>query len=149
AKEADAAGIVLRKGSKQASPDISCHAEGCLVVWDNEQAGALAAYIPHNQSQALWHQEFDSGGQRPAVARSQHNEWAVAYFSDDRLRLLPANNYGVGQPSIISRVSGFQPRPALIAENNSNSWLMAWRDFEAGHREIFVARAQCVREEKE
>jgi len=40
-------------------------------------------------------------------------------------------------------VSGFQPSPTLIAGETEGDWLMSWRDYEAGHLEIFVARAHC------
>lgn len=135
--------VTLRKEPRQAEPSTTCDKEGCLVVWDDEAAGAYAGFIPTAHKTTLWHREFSSNGARPIIARNASGEAAVAYFADDRLLLVPISRDGVGQPSVISRVSGFQPPPTLVAGPNPGEWLIAWRDFEAGHLEVFVARAHC------
>ncbi len=135
--------IVLRDEPKQARPSLICDEEGCLVTWDDDGGGAFSAFVPHEQDTALWHREFSSKGKRPAIARNQNGKTALAYFAGDRLFLAPVTRDGVGNPSVVSRVSGFQPSPRLIAGRVPGEWLIAWRDFEAGHLEIFVARAQC------
>lgn len=135
--------IVLRSQPRQAEPSLICDAEGCLVTWDDDQGGAFSAFVPHNQNAPLWHREFSSKGKRPAIARNHDGMTAIAYFAGDRLFLAPVTRDGVGAPSVVSRVSGFQPSPELIAGAAPGEWLIAWRDFEAGHLEIFVARAQC------
>jgi serine/threonine-protein kinase len=135
--------IILRSEPQQAEPSLICDAEGCLVTWDDDSGGAFSAFVPHDQNAALWHREFSSKGKRPAIARSPGGTTAIAYFAGDRLFLAPVTRDGVGAPSVVSRVSGFQPSPELIAGMVPGEWLIAWRDFEAGHREIFVARAQC------
>lgn len=135
--------ITLRAFPRQVEPALSCDSEGCLVVWDDETAGVFAASIPHNQSAALWHRDFASSGRRPTIARAPSGRTAIAYYAGERVYLVPVSSHSVGQPSIISRVSGFQPSPHLIAGRAPGEWLLAWRDFEAGHLEVFVARAQC------
>lgn len=135
--------IVLRSHPKQAEPSLVCDAEGCLVTWDDETAGAFAAFVPHGQDSVLWHREFSTKGQRPVLAQDGSGHIAAAYFAGDRLLLATVTRDGVGSPSVISKVSGFQPGPKLIAGRTPGEWLISWRDFEAGHLEIFVARAQC------
>lgn len=136
--------VVLRSHPKQAEPSLICDAEGCLVVWDDEVTGAFAAFVPHAQDTALWHREFSTKGQRPVLAQDGAGNVALAYFAGDRLLLATVTRDGIGAPSVISKVSGFQPRPKLLSGPAPGEWLISWRDFEAGHLEIFVARAQCT-----
>lgn len=135
--------IIVRDSPRQAEPASSCDEHGCIVVWDDEQGGAFAAYIPHAQSAPLWHNEFSSKGKRPTIARSADGHTLVAYFAGDRLFMQLADRDGLRAPSVISRVSGFQPSPHLIAGKLKGEWMIAWRDYEAGHLEVFVARAMC------
>ena len=131
-------------------PNLVCGDDGCLLVWDEEGAGALAAFVPHDKKEPLWHREFAPEAIRPTVVAvpataggSTGARGMVAYFAGSRLRLAPIHRDGVGPSSIISRVSGFQPRPALTAGTAPGEWIVGWRDYEAGHLEIFVARAAC------
>jgi len=135
--------VTIRVSPKQAEPSLVCDTEGCLVVWDDETGGSFAGYVAHGQGEALWHREFSSKGKRPVVARNTDGESAVAYFAGDRLFIASAGKDGIGRPSVLSRVSGFQPSPTLVPGTTRGDWLLSWRDFEAGHLEIFVARAQC------
>ena len=135
--------IVLRAQPRQAEPSMTCDDAGCLVVWDDESAGAFAGFVPRDQKKPLWHREFSTSGKRPVVARSPSGATAIAFYASDRLFLAPVDRDGVGEPSVISRVSGFQPQPSLVGGNEPGEWLIAWRDFEAGQLEVFVARAQC------
>ena len=135
--------ISLRSEPRQAEPSVSCDEAGCIVVWDDEGAGAFAGFIPAEGDAPLWHREFSTKGKRPIVARHHDGSAAIAYFAGDRLFLAPVSRDGVREPSVVSRVSGFQPPPTLIAGSTPGEWLIAWRDFEAGHLEVFVARAQC------
>lgn len=135
--------IVLRDSPKQAEPSAICDDAGCIVVWDDETSGAFSAFVPHNAKAPLWHNEFSSKGKRPTIARASDGRALIAYFAGDRLIVQGADHNGLGAPSVISRVSGFQPSPHLIAGKSRGEWLMTWRDFEAGHLEVFVARAMC------
>jgi serine/threonine-protein kinase len=135
--------VTLRVAPRQAAPSLTCDGTGCLVTWDDEALGAFAGFVPHDQGMALWFREFSSKGKRVSIARSRSGQSAMAYFAGDRLFLALVSRDGVGQPSVVSRVSGFQPSPTLVAGSAPGEWLVAWRDFEAGHLEIFVARAQC------
>lgn len=131
-------------------PSLVCGSDGCLLVWDEEGAGALAAFVPHDKQEPLWHREFAPQAIRPTVVpvsaadgKEAEARGMVAYFAGSRLRLAPIHRDGVGASSVVSRVSGFQPRPALAAGGKPGEWLVAWRDYEAGHLEVFVAKAQC------
>jgi serine/threonine-protein kinase len=131
-------------------PSLVCGSDGCLLVWDEEGAGALAAFVPHDKQEPLWHREFAPEAIRPTVVPVPAGDGQVgeargmvAYFAGSRLRLAPIHRDGVGPSSVISRVSGFQPRPALAPGEQPGEWLMAWRDYEAGHLEVFVAKASC------
>lgn len=135
--------ITLRAQPRQAEPSMTCDQDGCLVVWDDETGGAYAGFVPPDHDAPLWHREFASKGKRPVVARNSEGQAAVTYFAGDRLFIAPVSRDGIGKPSVISRVSGFQPSPSLVAGSAPGEWLVAWRDYEAGHLEIFVARAHC------
>lgn len=135
--------VVLRAEPRQAEPSMICDDAGCLVVWDDESAGAFAGFVPRDQKNPLWHREFSTKGKRPVVARSSNGTSAVAFYAGDRLLIAPVDGNGIGQPSVISRVSGYQPQPSLVGGPEPGEWLIAWRDFEAGQLEVFVARAQC------
>ncbi len=143
ADRAAGSSITLRTQPRQAEPSMTCDKDGCLVVWDDEGGGAFAGFVPPDQDAPLWHREFASKGKRPVVARNAEGTSAVAYFAGDRLFIAPVSRDGIGKPSVISRVSGFQPSPSLVAGQAPGEWLVAWRDYEAGHLEIFVARAHC------
>ncbi len=135
--------IVLRDSPRQAEPSVTCDVAGCIVVWDDETSGAFSAFVPHDAIAPLWHNEFSSKGKRPTIARASDGHALIAYFAGDRLLVQSANQSGLGPASVISRVSGFQPSPHLIAGRSRGEWLITWRDFEAGHLEVFVARAMC------
>lgn len=136
--------VTLRAEPRQAEPSLTCDASGCLIVWDDEQGGAFAGFVPNDKDTPLWYREFSSKGRRPVVARATNGTAAVAFYAGDRVFIAPIDRDGVGTPSIVSRVSGFQPAPSLVAGEMPGEWLLSWRDFEAGRLEIFVARAQCT-----
>ncbi len=143
-KDVFAGDSVLVHGPGQHSqPTLTCDDQGCLVVWDDEAAGAFAAFIPHDQKEPLWHREFAPDAIRPTVAEAPEAGAIVAFFADNRLRVAPITRDGVGRASVISRVSGFQPNPTVVPGRERGEWLLAWRDYEAGHLEVFVARAAC------
>jgi eukaryotic-like serine/threonine-protein kinase len=135
--------VLVRSSPRQAEPDLSCSAEGCLVVWDDEASGGFAAYIPKAARAPLWHNEFSAKAKRPTISHRASGEIAIAYYAGDRLMLQLATDTGLLEASVISKVSGFHPSPHLIAGPSPGEWFIAWRDYEAGHLEIFVARASC------
>jgi hypothetical protein len=67
----------------------------------------------------------------------------MAWYEEARLKMAPLGRDGLRTPSIVNRVNGFQPSPSLSRGAKSNEWLLAWRDYEAGHLELFALRAEC------
>ncbi len=135
-----------RKIAQQRAPQLSCDDNACMVVWDDEKAGSFAAFIQHDSERALWYSEFSHSAKRPNIKVSRAGSWAIAFYDEDRLKMMLADSNGLHKPSVLTKVSGYQPTPDLLKEDEAGSWLLAWRDFEAGHKEVFVARAHCFQE---
>lgn len=127
---------------KNAQPRIACTKEGCFAVWDDEKAGALAAFLDPKKGQAIWRREFASKGSRPAIAASAAGAM-VTWYEASRVRIARINRDGIEKSSVLARISGYQPYPAIVAGSEANQWYITWRDYEAGHLEAFVLRAQC------
>jgi serine/threonine-protein kinase len=123
-------------------PRLSCGQEGCLIAWDEEKGGASVAFLQHGRPQPLWHRQFAEKGTRPAVVGDETGA-AMAWYEDARLRLATLGRDGLRTPSVVNRVTGFQPSPALARGAKAGEWLLAWRDYEAGHLELFALRAEC------
>ncbi len=128
---------------KGAQPRLACTADGCFVTWDDETGGAFAAFLDGKTGEAIWHREIAKRGSRPAVAVSPAGEVAVAFFDASRLRIGRLTRDGLEAPSVLARVSGYQPYPEIVAAPAPGQWYVAWRDYESGRLEAFVARAQC------
>jgi len=79
---------------------------------------------------------------RPAIVGDESG-FATAWFEESRLKLAPLGRDGVAMPSIVNRVSGLQPHPALTRGTKPGEWLLAWRDYEAAHLELFAVKAEC------
>ncbi len=135
-------GPVSTTHGKNAQPRIACTKEGCFTVWDDDKGGALAAYLDRKKGEAIWRREFASKGMRPAIAASASGA-TIAWYEGSRLKIARINRDGIDKPSTLARVSGYQPYPAIVAGSEANQWYICWRDYEAGHKEAFVVRAQC------
>jgi serine/threonine-protein kinase len=133
---------VSAKYGKNAQPRVACVTDGCFVVWDDENAGALAAFIDKDRGEAIWHREFASKGSRPALAAAGSRA-RVAYYEASRLKIAPLERDGLGESDSLARVSGLQPFPAIVPGTRPGEWYVSWRDYEAGHLEAFVVRAEC------
>jgi serine/threonine-protein kinase len=127
---------------KNSQPRIACAKGACFAVWDDEKAGALAAYVDPTKGQAIWHKEFARQGSRPAVASAPWGA-GVAWFEGGRVRLAAISRDGVGDASVVARVGGLQPYPSLVPGTEAGQWYVSWRDYEGGHLEAFVVRAEC------
>ncbi|HVR20415.1 MAG TPA: hypothetical protein VMS65_11980, partial [Polyangiaceae bacterium] len=123
-------------------PSVACTQEGCLVAWDEERQGAFVAFLAHGRTQPLWHREFAQKGSRPALYGDETGG-AIVWFEEARLRLASIGRDGLGTPNVVNRVNGFQPHPALSRGAKPGEWLVAWRDYEAGHLELFALRTEC------
>ncbi|HEV8547599.1 MAG TPA: hypothetical protein VGQ57_01205, partial [Polyangiaceae bacterium] len=123
-------------------PRLACEKDGCLVGWDEEKGGALVAFLEYGKPQPLWHRNFAEKGLRPEVAGDESG-FATAWFEESRLKLAPLGRDGVAMPSVLNKVSGLQPHPALARGAKTGEWLLAWRDYEAAHLELFMVKAEC------
>nr|PZN22027.1 MAG: hypothetical protein DIU78_16400 [Pseudomonadota bacterium] len=126
--------------SKNTEPRLACFDEGCFVVWDDEKAGAVAAFVDRERG-PLWHREFSHKGNRPAVA-SAPGGGLVTWYEGSRLRFAKLTRDGVGEPSALTRVSGIQPNPDVARGEKPGEWYIAFRDYEAAHLEVFALRAE-------
>jgi hypothetical protein len=116
--------------------------KACSVVWDDDSGGAYAAYVERDKTEPLWHREFSPKGIRPTLV-STDKKTLVAWYEDSRLKLAELGRDGVGKPSVLARVNGFQPEPDVARGEKPGQWLLAFRDYESAHFEAFGLRAEC------
>jgi serine/threonine-protein kinase len=133
---------VARVIGRVPDPRVACENEGCLVTWDTEKDGAYVAFMEPGRTQPLWHRQFAQKGSRPVFGGDASSR-AISWFEESRLRLASVGRDGVGIPSLINRVNGLQPHPAVARGTKPTEWLVAWRDYEAGRLELFALRAEC------
>ena len=128
---------------KHGQPRISCIAEGCFAVWDNEDGGATASFVNGETGEPIWHRDFAPKGARPGVARASDGATLLVWYDNSQVWASSLTRDGIGKASILGRVSGYQPYPEVIPGNQPGQWYVSWRGFEAGHLETFVVRTQC------
>lgn len=131
-----------RASSKNTTPRLTCMKTACAVVWDDDNAGAYAAYIEHDKAEPLWHRDFSPKGIRPTLLANDDKP-LVAWYEEGRLKLAPLGRDGVGKPSVLARVNGFQPEPDFARGEKAGQWLVAFRDYESAHFEAFGLRTEC------
>jgi hypothetical protein len=133
---------VSRASTKNTTPRIACLKEACVVVWDDDNAGAYAAYVERDKPEPLWHREFSPKGIRPTLA-SSGDKVLIAWYEDGRLKLSDVGRDGLGKPSVLGKVNGFQPEPDIARGEKPGQWLLAFRDYESAHFEAFGLRVEC------
>jgi hypothetical protein len=133
---------VAKVSGRVPQPRLACEKEGCLVGWDEERGGAFVAFLEYGKQQPLWHRNFAEKGMRPAVVGDEAG-FAMAWLEESRLKLAPLGRDGVAMPSVLNRVSGLQPHPALARGGKPGEWIVVWRDYEAAHLELFALKAEC------
>ncbi|HTQ05857.1 MAG TPA: serine/threonine-protein kinase [Polyangiaceae bacterium] len=134
--------VVAKTVGRAPQPRLACEKDGCLVGWDEEKGGANVAFLENGKPQPLWHRTFAEKGAHPAIV-GDDGGLAAAWYEEARLRLAPLGRDGVGLPSVVNRVSGLQPHPALSRGGKAGEWIVAWRDYEAAHLELFALKAEC------
>ena len=135
-------GPLSRASSKNTTPRIACMKSACAVVWDDDNAGAYAAYVEHDKVEPLWHRDFSPKGIRPTLLANDDKP-LIAWYEEGRLKIAPFGRDGVGKPSVLARVNGFQPEPDFARGEKAGQWLVAFRDYESAHFEAFGLRAEC------
>jgi eukaryotic-like serine/threonine-protein kinase len=128
------------------APSIACGSEGCFLAWHAEagQGGAYAALIDPVKGNLMWHKRLAPQGGRPSLAVSD-GQVAVAYYEQGRIRMriLTRDVPDTSNVSILTKVSGDQPRPSLAGGKQKGEWLLAWQDNEERHVEAYAARVSC------
>jgi serine/threonine protein kinase len=131
-----------RATSKNTTPRIACLKDACTVVWDDDNAGAYAAFIEKDKTEPLWHRDFSPKGIRPTLVATTDATF-VAWYEEQRLKLAQVKRDGIGKPSVLARVNGFQPEPDVTRGEKPGQWLVAFRDYESAHFEAFGLRTEC------
>jgi eukaryotic-like serine/threonine-protein kinase len=131
-----------RANSKNTTPRIACVDKSCSVVWDDDIGGAYAAYIERDKTEPLWHREFSPKGIRPTLVATD-KKTLIAWYEDSRLKLAELGRDGLGKPSVLARVNGFQPEPDVARGEKAGQWLVAFRDYESARFEAFGLRTEC------
>lgn len=138
---------VSKMHGKNSQPRIACPPEGCYISWNDERGGASVAFFDPSDQHVVWHREFTPGGASPAIATAAWGT-SVVWYEKSRVNLATISAEGLGAPTILGKVSGYQPYPALAAGTKPGQWYTSWRDYESGHLEAFVARATCRHESR-
>jgi len=135
-------GPLSRSMTKNTTPRIACLEKACAVVWDDDNAGAYAAYVEHDKAEPLWQREFSSKGIRPTLVATK-DKTLIAWYEDSRLKLAELGRDGLGKASVLASVKGFQPEPDITRGEKPGQWLVAFRDYESAHFEAFGLRTEC------
>lgn len=126
------------------SPSLACANDACVLAWHGElQGGAWAAYINADKAKPMWRKRFAKAGAHPSVAISPSGVGQLAWYEAGQVLTASIGRGGVANPSKLARVVGDQPMPSISASRSPGEWYIAWRDFETGHLEPYVARVRC------
>jgi hypothetical protein len=128
--------------TRNTQPRLACSDGGCFVAWEDEKSGASVAFIDKEKLLKIWDREFAPKGSSPALMTG-HNKLQMTWFEDSRLKVAAVTRDGLSPTTVINRVSGYQPSPVMFAGDEPNEWVIAWRDYEAAHLEVFALRAVC------
>jgi serine/threonine-protein kinase len=131
-----------REGIASDDARLACVTDTCFTFWYEDGAGIVATAHDAPSMQQLWRHEIAPRGARPALG-VDGDRLLVAWYEASRLRVSPTNRRGVGTVGTIAKVSGVQPLPDVAKSSNPNHWLLAWRDYEAGHLEVMTADVEC------
>lgn len=131
-----------REGTASDDSRIACLRDACLAFWGEDSAGIIAMATDTKSGEQLWRHEIGPRGARPAIGVNA-DELLVVWYEASRVRVATADRYGVGTVATVSKVSGLQPIPDVAPSNSPSQWLVAWRDFEAGHYEAATATIEC------
>lgn len=135
------------EATKHTVPQLTCTEAGCFVGWDAENVGAQLGFVKSGETQLAWFREISSKSSRPSVA-SSGNKAVACWYEEGRVKAGMLSADGVGEGSVVARASGTHPsteiRPSRDGMgSNETHWYLAWRDYEGGEDEPFVARVDC------
>lgn len=125
---------------------ITCLKDTCYSLWYEQAAGIVANAVDAKTGEQVWRYEIGSRGRDPAIALGSDQLMVAWYEQQSRVRVALVDRQGVSTVSTVGKVSGIQPLPDVAKGRDPNQWLLAWRDFEAGHLEIISASIECRKE---
>jgi hypothetical protein len=135
------------EATKHTVPQLTCIEAGCFIGWDAENVGAQLGFVKAGESQLTWFREISSKSSRPSVA-SSGNSAVACWYEEGRVKAGVLTVDGVAEGAVVARASGTHPsteiRPSRdTSGTNETHWYLAWRDYEGGEDEPFVARVDC------
>ena len=116
------------------------HGEGCRGL-GRETSGAASPSSTRSRAKPSG-TLAGAQGARPALAVTGSGAVA-AWFEGSRVKIARLTRDGLETASVLARVSGYQPYPAIASGPEPGQWYISWRDYESGHLEAFVVRAGC------
>lgn len=138
----------LARDGNAASDDarISCVKDTCFVIWYEQTAGIVATALDATSGEQLWRNEIGTRGKYPALGVGANEVMAAWFEQQSRVKVALLSRQGVSAVSTVGKVSGIQPLPDVAKARAPNQWVLAWRDYEAGHFELVSASVECRRE---
>src|SRR5512133_579929 len=124
----------------------ACLKDTCYSLWYEQATGIIAIAADAKTGEQVWRYEIGSRGRDPAFALGTDQLMVAWYEQQSRVRVALVDRQGVSTVSTIGKVSGIQPLPEVAKGREANQWLVAWRDFEAGHLEVIAASIECRKE---
>jgi serine/threonine-protein kinase len=131
-----------REGVASDDPRAHCLADACFALWGEDITGIVAVAIDPRTNETLWRHEIGPHGARPALGAND-KQLLAAWYESSRVRIATIDRFGVGTVATIGKVSGLQPLPDVAATHRPERWLVAWRDYEAGHFEAIAGSVTC------
>ncbi|PIE05662.1 MAG: hypothetical protein CSA75_03595 [Sorangium cellulosum] len=124
-------------------PTILCEGTHCFAVWRDEPKGSNAAYINGLNGTTIWRKRFAHRGTQVSIRTDGAGGGLLAWYQNGGVHVAPITRDGIGEPSVISRVTGEQPSPSISRGKNHGEWVIAWTDYEAGHLEAYTSAVTC------
>ncbi len=134
---------LTEKKRRMYHPSLVCEGSGCFAVWRDDPRGSNAAYIDPATGTTIWRKRFAHRGTQVSVGLDGSGGGLLVWYQDGRIHVAPIVRDGIGQSSVIARVTGEQPSPSVARGKNHGEWLVAWTDYEAGHLEAYVSGVTC------
>jgi serine/threonine-protein kinase len=133
--------------TKHTVPQLTCIESGCFVGWDAENVGAQLGFVKNGESQLAWFKEISAKSSRPSLA-STSNKAVACWYEEGRVKAGMLTVDGVAEGSVVARASGTHPSTEIRSTRDGigtdeTHWYLAWRDYEGGEDEPFVARVDC------
>jgi serine/threonine-protein kinase len=130
-----------KKGAAPDAPVVGCGKDGCFLVWHAGAHGAYAAQVDVEKQQLVWHKVIATAGGHPAIGQARDGTLLIAFFDGGLVKIASLSGDGVGQASVVGKVTGDPPRPWIAPGARPGEWYVAWQSAVEG--EPLVARVAC------